>query len=276
MSFGLVLSGGGAFGLANAGVLQVFEEHGKRPDVIAGSSMGAIIAALYATGHDANTICALATQLTPLSVIQFSDAPLDGGLHGGILRQQLEKHLGYLIGDRTIGETMIPFVCVAGKVRQPIRWSRAVSKHFLTDVLAAIEPTIFPPETRILDAIAASSALPVIFSPVSIHGEQYIDLCAFGAVPSRSLLQTYPVDTLIATHTTPNFAHIKGFMPAGIRGFMDGAQQSLQESLDVCDCVIKPELTGKMFDFHKGSALIQAGKDEAERIWPEIVKFIDR
>lgn len=274
MSFGLVLSGGAAFGLANAGVLQVFEEHGKKPDVIAGSSMGAIIAALYATGHDAKTICALATQLTPLSVVQFSDNPLDGGLHGGILQQQLEKHLGDLIGDRTIGETVIPFVCVAGKVKQPIIWSRALSAGFLDDLLSSVEPYIFPPETRILDAIAASSALPIIFSPVSIHGEQFIDLCAFGAVPSRSLLKTHPVDTLIATHTTPNFAHMKGFMPAGIRAFIDGAQQSLRESLDICDCVIAPKLSGTMFDFHKGEELIEAGKSEAEKQWHTIENMI--
>lgn len=57
--FGLVLSGGGARGVAHLGVLEVFEEHGIIPDCIVGASMGAIVGSLYASGHSIETIRAL-------------------------------------------------------------------------------------------------------------------------------------------------------------------------------------------------------------------------
>ena len=56
---GLVLSGGGAKGLAHIGVLKVLEEAGIRPDYISGTSMGSIIGALYAMGYTANEISAI-------------------------------------------------------------------------------------------------------------------------------------------------------------------------------------------------------------------------
>ncbi len=274
MSFGLVLSGGSAYGLANAGVLDVFEKHQVQPDVIAGSSMGAIIAALYAVGHDAKTICSLAEELSPLSLVGVSKTPLKGGFHGGMLRQKLEEHLAPLIGDTTIGETKIPFVCVAGRVKKPIAWSKALSSQFLPHIFDTIEPYIFPKETRILDALAASSALPVIFSPIVINGESFVDLCSFGAVPSRSLRSSYHVDVIIGTKTTPVFRRIKPFLPAGLKAFIQGAEESLGKSLAACDLVIEPKLIGSLFDFHKSNVLIEAGRQVTEDMWPEIEKLL--
>jgi NTE family protein len=274
MSFGLVLSGGAAYGIANAGVLKVFEEHAVRPDVIAGSSMGAIVAALFALGHNTKSICALTEKLSPLSVVKFSEAPLKGGFHGGLLQQQLALHLGPLIGDRTIGETKIPFVCVAGKVTKPIVWSHALFSGFLSEILESVEPYIFPPETRILDALAASSALPVIFSPVEISGESFVDLCDFGAVPSRSLRKRYNVDLLIATNTAPSYPFLRNFMPPGMKEFMDGAKKSLQESLTECDLVIAPTLHGTPFEFQRGDEFIQSGQEATEQVWPKIEELL--
>jgi len=274
MSFGLVLSGGSAYGLANIGILDVFEKHSRQPDVIAGSSMGAIIAALYALGHDTEIISTLAEKLTPLSLVALSKTPLQGGFHGGILRQKLEEHLAPLIGERIIGETKIPFVCVAGRVKKPILWSKALSVNFLSHILDGIEPYIFPKETRILDALAASSALPVIFSPIVIDTESYIDLCSFGAVPSRSLRVTYHVDVIIGTKTTPVFRCIKPYLPTNLKEFIQRAEESLGESLAVCDLVIEPELIGSLFDFHKSKIFIESGKKAAEKMWPDIERLL--
>lgn len=275
-SFGLVLSGGAAYGLANAGVLSVFKEHGVRPDVIAGSSMGAIIAALYAVGHDAATICKLAESLSRFSLVSLSRTPFRGGLHGGLLRQKLGEHVGHLLGNRCIGDTLIPFVCVAGRVKKPILWSRALASGFIGNVLNSIEPVILPDETPLLDALAATSALPIIFSPIDINGEKYVDLCSFGAVPARSLRQRYTVDTLIATNTTPSFRTLQRLRIPGITDFIEGAQKSLSESLAVCDLVITPALTGTLYDFQKGAAFVQQGKRATEDAWPAIETLLAR
>ncbi|MEK7563309.1 MAG: patatin-like phospholipase family protein [Patescibacteria group bacterium] len=66
MSWGLVLSGGAAYGVANVGVVECLEKEGLSPDVIAGSSMGAVVAGLYALGIETKTIREIGKQLTPL------------------------------------------------------------------------------------------------------------------------------------------------------------------------------------------------------------------
>lgn len=236
--------------------------------------MGAIIAALYAVGHNAATICNLAETLSPFSLVSLSRTPFKGGLHGGLLRQKLTEHLGPLLQDRRIGDTVIPFVCVAGRVKQPIAWSKALAAGLLQNVIDSIEPVILPDDTPLLDALAATSALPIIFSPVNINGEHYIDLCSFGAVPSRSLKQRHHVDLLIATNTTPSWRTLQRLRLPGITEFINGAQESLAESLGICDLVITPKLTGALYDFQKGAEFIRQGARATEESWPAIQTLV--
>jgi len=65
MKFGLVLSGGGARGLAHIGVLKALEENGITPDIITGTSMGGMIGAPYALGYDAKTISDFVMKINP-------------------------------------------------------------------------------------------------------------------------------------------------------------------------------------------------------------------
>lgn len=65
MKFGLVLSGGGARGLAHIGVLKALEEKGITPDIITGTSMGGMIGAPYALGYDAKTISDFVMKINP-------------------------------------------------------------------------------------------------------------------------------------------------------------------------------------------------------------------
>lgn len=144
----------------------------------------------------------------------------------------------------------------------------------MRSVLDSVEPYVFPPETRILDAIAASSALPVIFSPVEIAGERYIDLCTFGAVPSRTLRQLYDVDVLIATNTTPSYDRLQRLPPPGLKEFVRGGQESLRESLRACDVVMTPALKGSLADFHKGASFIEAGRQSVTASLPAIERLL--
>src|SRR6056297_853145 len=97
----LVLSGGGARGFAHIGVLQVLEQRGIRVDAVAGTSMGAILGALYAAGYGADEIFDLADGLSWRDVIDLS---LQAGLlKGDKLRTFLSAHL-----PRTFGELRLP------------------------------------------------------------------------------------------------------------------------------------------------------------------------
>jgi NTE family protein len=78
---GLVLGGGGAKGLSHVGVIRVLEEHQIPVDVISGTSMGAIVGSLYASGYSADEIETIARELDWNDI--FNDGTARGGKHSG-------------------------------------------------------------------------------------------------------------------------------------------------------------------------------------------------
>ncbi len=270
MSWGLVLSGGVAQGIANVGVLQVLEEEGLTPDYIAGSSMGAIVGALLALGYPASVFDGILHKLTPFTVAEPSKNPLKNGFHGGLFQQKLHQFLGDLLDGKTIDDCKIPFVCVAGKVVKPIRWENIFSPDFTQDVRTCIEPHFFRHDTKLIDALMATSAVPVIFSPVQVGDETFIDLCSFGAVPARTLREIYLPDVVIGTDTQPRYQNLAPFLPPGWGQFLMAGEQSLRESLDACDLVIQPHLPYGPYRFDKADAFVKAGREAAEKALPKI------
>jgi len=274
MSWGLVLSGGVAQGIANVGVLEVLEREGLKPDYIAGSSMGAIVGALAALGYPASVFDGILRKMSPFTIAEPSDNPMKDGLHGGFFRQKLRDFLGELVGDKTVDDCEIPFLCVAGKVVKPIQWERIMSPDFTADVLGSVEPHFFKHDTKLIDALMATSAVPVLFSPVTIGGETFIDLCSFGAVPSRTLREIYLPDIIIATDTQPHYESFGRLLPKGWRTFLLAGEESLKESLDACDLVIRPTMPFGPYRFDKSDAFVKAGREAAEKMLPEIRKLI--
>ncbi len=258
-SWGLVLSGGAACGLANIGVLDVLEEQALRPGCIAGSSMGAIVAALYALGHSPAVMKQVTSDLSPARVVRLSARPLRSGLHGGLLEQQLERHLQPLIGDARIGDCRIPFVCVAGRVSAPIRWERLLMPGFLEHLRESVEAHVFTDDTRILDAIRASSAIPVVFSPAEVDGEEFVDLVHFGPIPARALRRMHAPDVVIATDTQPSSESIEPFMPGPLRNFLLAGREETALSIAACDLVVRPQLPASPLRFDEGHAFFEAG-----------------
>lgn len=271
MSWGLVLSGGAAYGLANVGVVQELEHAGLRPDSIAGSSMGAIIGGLYAFTGSAECLGPLCDGIRMSALARLSERPLkDGYLHGGLFRQRLEERLTDIIGDACVGDCAIPFVCVAGRVQKPIVWSSIVSPGFTDDVITRVEPVIFGPDIRLLDALLASSAIPVIFSPVVIDGHEYIDLIHFGAIPARSLRDTHHPAVIIATDTTPVYETLMAYLPSSWKTFLERGYAELERSRHACDLVIAPTLSFTPFRFDKGDLFVAAGEAAATDALPAI------
>ena len=272
-TWGLALCGGAACGLANIGVLQALHESGLRPDCLSGSSMGAVVAALSALGHSPSVILEAAESLRPLDIAALSTAPLRAGLHGGLLRQQL-SHLDPLVGDARIGDCEIPFVCVAGRVRSPIRWERLLFPDFVTHLRDSIAMHVFAPDVRIIDALQASSAVPVIFSPAEIGGEQYVDLVHFGAVPARSLREAYEPDVVVATDTRPRFDQFEPWLPGPLRDFLDAGWQESVRDLEAADLAISPKLPDSMFRFDLAGEFASAGRVAATARLAEIRSLI--
>jgi NTE family protein len=182
--FALVLGGGGARGLAHVGVLRVLEEEGLRPNLIVGTSMGAVLGALYASGYSAAEIERLVLDRAWLSLFLDEREPADR-LQGG--RSTLEHHQLTLQLDRwppsapagaSYGqavEDLVGRLCAdavylaAGEFdRLPIPF-RCVS----TDVVAAAP---FVSERGALArAVRASGSIPLIFVPVQFEGRTLLD-----------------------------------------------------------------------------------------------------
>jgi len=276
MHWGLALSGGAALGLANIGVLRALEKENLRPACIAGSSMGAIIGGLYAAGCGGGALGVLCAKLTAMNVAKVSERPFARGLHGGLLRQRLHDYLEPLVKGKRIGDCAIPFVCVAGRVRRPIVWSRIVTQQFTKHVRASVEPHVFSPETPLIDALMASSAIPVIFSPVEIGGEQFIDLCHFGSIPARSLREHCKPDIVIATDTMPRYGALARYLPKGWRAFLEAGYEETARSKQACDLIITPTLRGTSLQFHRAEEFAEAGYCATMEAMPDIRKLMQK
>jgi NTE family protein len=152
---GLALSGGGARGLAHIGVLKVLEREGIPIDCLAGTSMGGIIAAAYATGMAADEIEAEALKLArPRNLLRLIDVniPRYGLMSGHGVRQYL---IGLLGESLDFADLNIPLGLVA------------------VDLVSGQE--IVLREGLVLDAVQASGAVPVVFEPVEIGDWRLVD-----------------------------------------------------------------------------------------------------
>lgn len=272
--WGLVLSGGAACGLANIGVMDVLFKEGLHPNCIAGSSMGAIVAALHALGYPPSVMIEVAAKLAPASVVRLSRKPLHRGLHGGVLEQELERHLQPLLGEATIAECVTPLVCVAGRVHAPIRWERMLLPGFVQHVRERVEAYVFPPETRILDALRATSAIPVLFSPVAIGDSEFVDLVHFGPIPARTLRRVHDPHVVVATDTQPDYAHFEPFLPSAVREFLLAGRQETELSMAACDLLIRPEQPASMLRFDRADAFAEAGRIATQARLAELRRLI--
>lgn len=147
--FALVLGGGGSRGLAHVGVLEVLEREGYRPEFIVGTSMGAIIGAMYAMGMSPQEIGEKMQDMQGMNVFGRRIFTARGRQES--MRQQLQS----VIGDMTFASLKIPMVATA------------------VDMVKGEEVVLG--EGKIVPAVLASSAVPGVFPPVEIGDMQLLD-----------------------------------------------------------------------------------------------------
>ena len=185
-SVALVLGAGGARGLAHIGVIEAIEARGLRIAAIAGSSMGALVGGIYASGQlPAYRDWALALSRT--DVFRLLDFGI--GRPGLFTGDRLMGELQEIVGQHRIESLPIPFTAVA------------------TDLRAQRE--VWLTRGSLFDAIRASMAIPLVFTPVKLGGRELVDGGLLNPVPIAAMRQAL-ADVVIAVDVNARVANAHG------------------------------------------------------------------
>ena len=158
-TIGLALGGGAARGWAHIGVIRALEEAGVKPDLVCGTSIGALVGAAYATG-ELDRFERWVVDLGIREVVRFLDLSLSGGLLKG---QRLMQFFRRTFEDRHIESLPLPFGAVATALTSGAEvWLR---------------------DGSVVEAVRASIALPALFTPANRNGDLLVDGGLVNPVP---------------------------------------------------------------------------------------------
>ena len=302
---GLALGGGAARGWAHIGVVRALHDAGIEPDIVTGTSIGAVVGGCY-VAERLDALETFARNLTRRRVFGYFDINLSGS--GLINGQRLTKVLEGELGDIHIEDVRQPFTTVA------------------TEIGTGHE--VWLSRGRIVDAIRASYAIPGVFRPVRIDGRWLFDGALVNPIPvtvCRALGAQYVIavnlnsdlfglGTVLAdieARDEDDGVETAEAAPAP-RGNGWGARQLLQSQLfgrrgaspetppsisavmmdafniihdriarsrlagDPPDLMISPRLSGVgLFDFHRAGELIERGRQSTERMLQDVRSDID-
>jgi NTE family protein len=236
MKFGLVLSGGGARGIAHAGVIKALEEFGLKFSVISGTSAGSIIGSLYSYGYKPDEIIQLISSTSFIRSIR--PAWTWKGLFSlEILHEALRKYMP----ENNFSALKIPVTIAATDIRQ------GTAQYFT-------EGELFP-------AIMSSCCVPAVFNPVSFNGNLYVDGGINDNLPASSIRDK--CDFLVGSHCnhiTPDF-DVKNFRSVIERSLLIAINGNTVLSKALCNVLIEPPDVGKIsgFDISKAKDLFDIG-----------------
>ena len=286
LKVGLVLSGGGAKGLAHIGALKVIEESGIRVDYIGGTSMGAIVGALYASGYSANQLDSIFNEVDFNTLIQ-DDIPRSAktfyekdesekyaitlpfdhfqiGFPSGLSKGQnvynlLSKLTLHVSDIRDFDKLPIPFFCIATNVE--------TGKEVIID------------KGYLPRAITASGALPSLFSPVVINDTVYVDGGVVNNYPVDEVREK-GVDVVIGVDVQDSLKTRKKLKSAfdvlvQINNYR--TIEDMVEKRERTDLYINPNINDfTVVSFNEGDKIIQAGVDEANTLRAELDKIASK
>ncbi|MDF1695012.1 MAG: patatin-like phospholipase family protein [Saprospiraceae bacterium] len=280
---GLVLSGGAAHGLAHIGVIQYLDELGIEIDYISGTSMGAIIGALYSMGYNGNKIEQIASELDWTALLN-NEIPLNGVAaveklyhnkypltfviddnslllpQGFLNTNRLELELARLFSPAAniedFNDLPIPFQC------------------FGVDIEKGEIVTL--DNGRLAKALRASMAIPSVFAPKYYQGKYFVD---------GGLMRNFPVSDNIAMGAELVIGSYVGREKADISklrtlvdimteaAFMMSIVDS-EKQKELTDLLLQPDVKGKgVFDFNDYQFFIERGYESASRNKEALMKL---
>ncbi|SCY57081.1 patatin-like phospholipase family protein [Flavobacterium caeni] len=280
---GLVLSGGGAKGFAHIGVLKVLEEAGVQVDYIGGTSMGAIIGGLYASGYNAKQIDsiftdtdfdALLSDFIPRTSKNFYEkrndemyaftlpfnkmrigipTAISRGMYNYNLLNKLTANVRHV---RDFNQLPIPFLCVA------------------TDVETGEE--VLLNKGYLAQALLASGAFPTLFSPVEVDGRWLVDGGVTNNFPVEEI-KKLGADIIIGVDVQDDLKDRKSLQDATkILGQISNLQmiEQMKEKIKLTDIYLKPDINDYgVISFDLGSEIVKKGEEAAYAAIDQIKKI---
>ena len=302
IKLGLALGGGAARGWAHIGVLRAMDEAGIRPDIIAGTSIGAVVGGCYAAGRFED-ISEFALELTPARVLALLDVHVGSGL---------------ISGDR-LGRRLTESLSGWSIEKLPLRFA-AIATEFSTG------HEIWLTRGNLTEAIRASYALPGIFDPRRVGGRWLMDGALVNPVPvtaARALGAEVVIAVNLSGAGYGRGTVIQDFggesepipivdaLPAASElGFLSPVRQAASRMRDLFrrrrgtpgfaqvmidafnitqdritrarlagdppDILASPQLANiGLFDFHRAAEAISAGREALQRVLPHLQEALE-
>ncbi|KAF2512048.1 patatin [Flavobacterium zhairuonense] len=281
---GLVLSGGGAKGFAHIGVLKVLEEAGIKIDYIGGTSMGAVIGGLYATGYNATQIDSifkktnfdeLINDYIPRSsknfygkkndelyaiTLPFSNfrigipEALSKGMYNYNLLSSLTRNIRHV---RDFNNLPTPFLCIATNIE--------TGEEVLLN------------KGNLVQAMMASAAFPSLFTPVEIDGKLLVDGGVVNNYPIQEV-RNLGADIIIGVDVQDDLQNRKGLKNATRILVQITNLQSIEKMKSKrkeTDIYIKPDIRDfGVISFDRGEEIIRKGEEATFAVYEKIKTLV--
>ena len=239
LKIGITLSGGGARGLAHVGVLQALEDFGIIPSIVSGASAGSIVGALYASGlAPKNILKVMEKSQSLLKIFNF-----------GIPKQGLSD-LSYL--ENILKDNI-----------KDLRFEAMKKELFIAVSNLNSAQVEYMNSGDLKKAVVASSSIPLIFKPIDMNGNRYVDGGLMDNFPVKAIRDS--CDFLIGVNVMPlnpmSIDNLESLKDIGMRSFEMSVWNNTQPNIPLCDAFIEPTELSKyhIFAFKKYQIMYDIG-----------------
>ncbi len=253
---GLALGAGAAQGLAHVGILKIMEKENIPIDMVAGTSMGAVIGAMWAAGKHAaeieDAVLKFRKKMVALRLVDLA-IPTKGLVKG----REVKRFLVSQLGNKTFHDLRLPLKVVVCDIER--------------------REEVILEDGNIADAVMASLAIPGMFEPVKIGGRLLVDGGIINPLPTSVLMRS-GVAKIIAVNALPSPEDVQKFKKKDFNIFdmivrnIQASEYLLAEaSCQDADVAMHPVLAGvDWYELYEGERIIKRGEDEALKYLPQI------
>lgn len=282
---GLVLSGGGAKGLAHIGVLKALDEAGVKVDYIGGTSMGGIIGGLYAIGYSPDTlmelVCDQNWEMLLSDKVPLREIPIEEKLYDNryffsfpVQKEGLGLPKGLVIGQN--------IDVLLRRLTSPVYDQKDFSKFHIPFLAIATNivdgSAVVMKKGDLAEALRATMSIPSFFVPVDYRGNYVVD---------GGVVDNYPVaevkkmgaDFIIGVDVQSplyNRDELNSLVKVISQTNSFYNQRTFEENIKLTDIYIKPNIKGyDMLSFEASDTLVQRGIEAGKKALPKLKRLVD-